>query len=212
MKIHFPFPDILILANAYSDPEILQKLAPNKTLIALDGAANDIKTFTPHYILGDFDSIHKEIQHMYEKSHTSLILAPDQNLTDLEKAILFAQNHGAKTVSICCADGGNRSDHSLGALSFLKKYHSKKCTIVLYTRTERIHFLKDEIAEFSGAAKTTCAFFGWPLATLTTKGLNWDVQDFQTELGKEVSISNYFKEHTITLQVKGDLLFMMQFF
>ncbi|MDR3624669.1 MAG: thiamine diphosphokinase [Chlamydiales bacterium] len=198
--------EVLIIANGPYNDSIVHSLAPNKTIIALDGAANNLLNITPHYILGDFDSINPSIKNKYEKLNVLFILAEDQNYTDLEKAILFSKKNGATHISICCADGGTRSDHSLATLAFLKKYYSKECEITLHTECELIQFLQNETFSFSGQIGDPCAFFGWPSAVVTTTGLLWNVNAWKTEIGLNASICNELKEPVVSLYVEGNLL------
>lgn len=198
--------DFLIIANGLYEHEVILSLIEKKKIIALDGAANNLKDIIPDYILGDFDSIEPKIEEKYRLLNVPFIETDDQDFTDLEKAITFAKNCGAKSISICCALGGERTDHTLGNLSVLKKMYEKSCRMTLHTPKENICFLKDEKFSFKGTTGASCGFFGWPNATVTTSGLVWDVKNWNTQIGNRISSCNKLKEHHIEIEVKGDVL------
>lgn len=198
--------DFLIIANAPYDHERVQALAPHKTIIVLDGAANHLRDLVPHYILGDFDSILPKTEKKYRELQVSFIHLHDQEHSDLEKAIIFAKEKGAKRILITSALGGERTDHTLSNLSLLKALYSKECAIQIYTSKEIICFLKDETFHFSGSIGAPCAFFGWPKATVSSSGLVWDVKKWNTEIGGKVSSSNRLKTPHVEIKVAGELL------
>lgn len=198
--------DFLIIANAPYEQEVVHSLCQNRTIIVLDGAANKLEHLVPHYILGDFDSITPATEEKYRQLSVTFIEAEDQDYTDLEKAILFAKEQGATTISICCALGGERTDHTLGNLSLLKKVYAKECSIILHTPKELIRFLKDETFHFEGKVGAQCAFLGWPRARVTTQGFVWEVEDWDTEIGGPISSCNQLKKSQATITVEGDVL------
>lgn len=198
--------DFLIIANGPYQEHVVKALAPNKVVIVLDGAANHLNDLIPDFILGDFDSISNFSIQKFTSLKVPLIYAEDQDYTDLEKAIFFAKANGAKAIFICCALGGNRTDHSLGNLSLLKKNYAKDCQITLHTNKEILCFLKDEKFQFEGEVGAQCAFFGWPLAHVSTSGLVWDVSNWKTEIGDAVSFCNKLKKSKVEIDVTGDLL------
>jgi len=199
----FGMDDYLIIANGLYEEEVIRSLSPGRIIIALDGAANNLTDIQPDFIVGDFDSITKETREKYEPL---LIKIEDQASTDLKKGIAFAKERGAKSIAICCALYGARSDHSLTNLSLLKSVYDPNCPIILHTATEEIRFLQNETYSFKGTIGAKCGFFGWPKAIVTTKGLVWDVEKWETEVGKKISSSNELKESKVKIEVEGDLL------
>lgn len=47
-------------------------------------------------------------------------------------------------------------------------------------------------------------------AVLMTKGLEWDVQNWETEIGGEISTSNHLKRETIVVQTTTRVLFTVE--
>lgn len=196
----------LIIANGPYDEDVVHSLIQNRCVIALDGAANNLNNVVPDYILGDFDSITPETYDRYQKLAVKFIYAEDQNDTDLKKGIVFARQHGAKSITICCALGGDRTDHSLCNLNMLREVFDPACPIMLHTKTEVLHFLKDGKLSFEGEIGANCGFFGWPSGVVTTKGLVWDVKNWKTEVGGQVSCSNQVAVSPAEVEVVGDII------
>lgn len=198
--------DFLIIANGPYEHQVVQSLVQNAKIIVLDGAANHLQDVDPDYILGDFDSITPDVKARYKQLQVALIEEKDQDFTDLEKSIIFARKNGATKIVVCCALGGERTDHSIGNLSTLKKFYDKTCPITIHTSKEIIQFLKNEKFSFEGKVGAKCAFLGWPQAVVTTSGLVWDVKEWATEIGAAISTCNELRESYVEIDVKGDAL------
>lgn len=46
---------------------------------------------------------------------------------------------------------------------------------------------------------------------ITTSGLEWDVQDWRTEWGGQISTSNYVREELVEISTDGDVLFTIDY-
>jgi thiamine pyrophosphokinase len=200
------------------------KLSTESTiLIALDGAANKLKKagIKPNIILGDFDSIeehdHWGIQEGFHDIHGEsepyttaegilIIPAKDQNYTDLEKAILYADSQEAKSISIYNAFGG-RLDHSLGNLRLLKKYYKTDRPIHLIDTHQTAEYHENKTLILNGKTKSPIGIFAFPKkAKITTKGLAWDVKDYELIFAEQESIANQFEQETAEIAIKGGVL------
>ncbi len=110
-------PVIAIIANGqpiYRE-RMLQKLKDVHAIIAADGGANTCRLLdiTPDYIIGDMDSISPESRNAFNQSF--YVEAPDQNYTDMQKAIEYAVSLEPGKIKIFSAFG-RRSDHSFSNL------------------------------------------------------------------------------------------------
>ena len=121
---------VVILANGDfpKHPTPLLILKEATSIICCDGAVNNIEEYglIPTHIIGDMDSISKELKIKYEGR---LIHIEEQNENDLRKALKWAENNGAKKASILGATG-KRDDHSLANIFTLLEFPSQlKMTI-----------------------------------------------------------------------------------
>jgi thiamine pyrophosphokinase len=115
---------VVILANgeppsaAFARAVILQ----HDLLIATDGAARKAVALglAPQLICGDFDSLDLEMARTQFPA-SEFVETPDQDLADLEKALLLARERGATEITLLGA-GGGRVDHTLAAVALLVRY------------------------------------------------------------------------------------------
>ncbi len=118
--------NIVIIANGEETKQeiIKNELIDDPTIIAVDGGLLLCKKLNiiPHYILGDFDSIPVKIIEEYDSS--KLILRPNQNLTDLQKALEFASSLNPRKIKIFAATG-KRTDHTFANLLIFASYKGK---------------------------------------------------------------------------------------
>lgn len=198
----------LIIANGPFDKKLVKDIIAQEhpIIVALDGAANNliIADVMPDYILGDFDSILENTQTYFRSKNVKFVSTPDQDYTDLEKGVIFCKERGVKQIAITCALGGERTDHSFANLSLLRRYHNTK--IQIRTPGEIIEFLKNETVEFEGAKGEKFGLFGFPKAVASSKGLMWELDNYQLELGYKESSCNVLQDRKIKISVKGEAL------
>ena len=143
-------------------------LAAATRVIACDSAADAYRRAFrkwPTVIIGDLDSF----------SGTSccctLVVSPDQDTNDLEKAINYCAAHGWRNPVIVGATG-KREDHTIGNVFRALAYG---CTIV----TDQGRFIpvrgKATLAVAKGAAVSI--FAPDPKTRMTSKGLEWPLDD-----------------------------------
>ena len=122
MKNLFKQP-IVILANGVfpQHEKPLGILSSAGTVICTDGSANYLESLRlkPHVIIGDLDSIKDK-----DSFEGLLIDDPNQNNTDLEKAIEFCIMNAQKKIFVVGAVGG-REDMSYANIQLLFKYYGK---------------------------------------------------------------------------------------
>ena len=115
---------VLIMANG--DPPSRRNaraaVERHELLIAVDGAAHVAAAMglKPGLICGDFDSMDRGVAEI-EFPNAEFVETPDQELADLEKALLLARERGATEIAMIGA-GGGRVDHALTAIALLVRY------------------------------------------------------------------------------------------
>jgi len=203
---------------------ILEDVKPDKLLV-LDGAINRFKdlSFYPDVLLGDFDSIDDPgfwgvkatFDDIDENSPPymgnfgiEIVPAKDQNYTDLEKGIMYADKQGARSIHIIQASGG-RMDHTLGNIGLLRKYYRKDRKILFLTNSEQIFFVKDEDVLITGGIGETAAIMGYPDAVMTTSGLAYNGTDYPLKLGIQESVCNTIVEPETRISIKGEALIIL---
>ena len=141
----------VILANGDfpKHPTPLRILKEATAIICCDGAVNYLNEYglKPSQIIGDMDSISKELKIKFEDS---LIHIEEQNENDLRKALKWAENNGAKKASILGATG-KRDDHSLANIFTLLEFPSQ-LKMTIFTDHGKFSVVKGDqkFASFTG--------------------------------------------------------------
>lgn len=192
----------LIVANGSPlSVAYLRSLCFETDLIVLtDGAANhwDPSLPTPHYVLGDFDSI--DPFHFANLSKSQRIDAPDQDATDLEKAVIHVLRLGANSIRIAAWEG-DRQDHMLGAVSLLFKY-SDVVNLKLVSPQSNI-FACTGVAEVSGQIGDTISLIAFDeIPSISMSGVKWPLVSEKITSGTR-GISNIFADPLVRICVAG---------
>jgi len=169
-------------------------------------------------LCGDLDSITDDALHWAQDQGAIISKDPDLYATDFTKCFKYIRNHYHETCDIVCMGGlGGRVDQGIATLNhlyiFQKDYaHGKiyllsteALTFVLKTGYHRIRVKGPEQPSILGQnigiipMKQGCH--------ITTTGLTWDVTNWKTEFGGQISTSNYVKDDYVTVETDGDVLF-----
>ncbi|MDR1255730.1 MAG: thiamine diphosphokinase [Puniceicoccales bacterium] len=202
--------DFVILAdgkNSVFDGDNLSALSSNKTLIALDGAGEILRknSIVPDIILGDMDSISRETLEKFLALGVKILRRPDQNFSDLEKAIFHCKEQGAQSITITNATAG-RFDHTIANIFFLKKYYSPHCDMRILDNGAAIIYSENEGLIIRSAVGCKCGFFGTPRCKIFSNGLKYELDNFELILGSSESIANEFTRGEVKLKIIGQCL------
>jgi thiamine pyrophosphokinase len=158
----------------------------------------------PQLLTGDFDSVSEEIRK--ELSHIPQIYTPDQNKSDLEKAIAYLFDNGAQEITVCGAVG-KRLDHTLTNICLLSRYPGK----VKFETDIEICIALPQSAQLMCQPGQILSLI--PISTCVQKvfthGLKWELKG--EDLSKNfVGISNICLQTMISISFeKGDLAVCM---
>ena len=164
----------LIVGNRPLTKNIID-LSKNKLIIAADGGADRLLEYEilPDKVIGDLDSISEKTA---TKLEDWLILNKDIQNTDLEKAVDYATERGAKEILIVGWSGG-RIDHTMAALglAFNPKVEliDEKFTVKAISDLEII----------VGEENTLFSLIAIPEARVSIKGAKWNLQHEKLKMG-----------------------------
>ncbi len=202
----------LIIANGTSCSfELLgQLLEWSPIVVVLDSAIErvlqlDIKV---DVLLGDFDGdfnpeIYKEKQYPLEIVHT-----PNQDKTDLEKALDYLIEKGHKAVNIVWATG-KRADHTITNITNIIRYRNK-LKIVILDDHSKIFLLPNKFEKWYTASTPISLIPIGKVSGITTQNLFYPLQNEELTMGYRTGSSNHVAKDgivSITHQ-EGDLLLM----
>lgn len=172
-------------------------------IFCTDGAYTYLKVngIVPDVVSGDFDSISAaEIPENIE-----VILTPDQNFTDFEKALMIIEARNYKEVYVY-GSSGMEHDHFLGNLSSGLKFKDK-LTLIFFDDYS-YYFFADKEVSLEGYKNRIISLYPFPFAKgITSSGLKFPLNQEDLDLTKRIGIRNKATEDEVKISFKeGNLL------
>ena len=186
------------------------------------------------------DSLRPDTEQYFQRKGTRIIKNPDQYSTDLTKcleeiknqkdvilsgkwkrAIYTPQDTFASNFDVVILGGlGGRFDQGLSLLHHLYKFSEQEDLLhgrFYMINSQSISFLLSE-GENRIETHRGLGVFGENVgiipisrpALITTKGLEWDVTDWPTEFGTQISTSNHIRNDTVQVHTSERVLFTIE--
>lgn len=213
-------------------PSVYSKIWENcRYKVAADGGANRIHDMNMQHqdilgvdlVIGDLDSLLPPVRKYWEGKRIPVVHDPDQYSTDFTKAVnnIWSPEKPSPMNIVALGGLGGRVDQGISVLHhlylFQKTYESGKMFLL---SSEGITFVlksgKHKIrAQQNHQTMTLGKNVGIiPLkepSVISTKGLEWDVTNWETEFGGQISTSNHVVEEWVTIETTKDVLFTIDF-
>lgn len=185
-----------ILALNGNLPEISFFESINSTLIAADGAANNLLSINiiPDFIIGDLDSFDKN----YKLNKTKIIQIDDQDTNDFEKCLIWCSKNNKHKILIIGFHGGEL-EHSINNISVFKKY-AKKLELTILDN-DRYGIFVDQSFYSNFNSNEIISIIPLPSALLRTKGLVWELDNTLLELGIKEGARNRTKIDFVEINI-----------
>ncbi len=154
------------------------------------------------FISGDFDSHSGTDETVYQDK---FIFTPNQDKTDFKKSLEILVERGVKSVDVYGGSGGEM-DHFLGNLSVA--YSEKEnLDIYFFDKFSTYYFIPKNIVLENVNGKMI-SLYPFPKAeNITTKGLNWALNDETLDITDRIGTRNFATEDKVSIQYgSGDLL------
>ncbi|CED84536.1 thiamin pyrophosphokinase [Phaffia rhodozyma] len=201
---------LIVLNLPITKPEIFYRVWRSCQIrYCADGGANRLydffdsdkerRQFLPDLIKGDLDSLRSDVRSWYEQAGVRVVEDPDQYSTDLMKCISSIQAH-EKAISAnldIILFGGltGRLDQTIHTLHYLHKLRTERDKVWVVSDDEVAWCLdagEHEIPIDHGILGPTCGILplGVTDAVISTKGLRWDVENWETSFSTQISTSN----------------------
>ena len=182
-------------------------------LVGVDGGARTLMRYglIPQLVTGDGDSLTIEEQDALVRAGAELVPTPDQDFTDLDKALAYViAVKGATRLTIFGATGG-RLDHSYSVFSALIKY-GRRVPIALVDETARYELVVGEWQK-SGenlVGRTLSLLAFGRVEGITMIGVRWPLTDAWLAPGLRDGTLNEMNEDKVSVQARsGDLIVML---
>ena len=201
----------IIFANGeYRDPLRPPVFLGDVLVIAADGGSRHCQTLmvTPDILIGDLDSTEPELAARWKERGVEVIRYPaDKDQTDLELALLLAQERGAEEILVYGAVGG-RLDMTFGNLILLA-HPQLNIPITLICGQEEVHLLRQgDSLVVQGSPGDTLSLL--PLhpdgAKISAQGVKYPLDDEKLEFGLTRGISNQLIQDKALIKLESGLV------
>lgn len=182
---------ILCLNGHIPEASFFQRV--NLPVIAADGAANTLHNLgvVPELIIGDLDSVMPSIAKMHNTLHVR-----DQNSSDFQKSLTYLKEKKLLPAIIVGMNGGFL-DHVLHNINI---FIETDC--VLYSPPIVGYVLKEKSRhQFVLPKDSKISLMGIPSATLSSRGLKWELEQSHLTFPGDSSCFNRTKEPQIELNI-----------
>ena len=199
----------IIFANSHLEKAPV--VQPGDLIIAADGGARHCLALDilPSVVIGDMDSIDSATEVRLEDAGVEIIRHPARkDYTDLELALIYAGEQKASQVSIYAALG-NRWDQTLANLLLPALEDFEELVIRLIDGEQEIQLIKPgRPVMVRGAEGDTISLvpIGGEVVGITTRGLEYPLQDGSLSLGSSRGISNVMLGKHAEISIGGGLL------
>lgn len=190
---------------------LVQESSSSDVVISADGGLEYALRcgITPDYMIGDFDSVSKEILERFRAAGVKAVtFPPEKDYTDTELCIKKAIELGAE--EICIAAGiGSRIDHSLGNIGLLHILTSKGIRACIMTDDCTIYMCRNSNFVLKGTIGDIVSIipYGGNAEGITLKGLKYPLDNADIPLGKPTGVSNVMVDKECSISIKkGEII------
>ncbi|KAF2193222.1 thiamine pyrophosphokinase-like protein 1 [Zopfia rhizophila CBS 207.26] len=227
-------PHLLILNQPITSFEVFSRLWKHTQYrICADGGANRLydmldgtlkaarEDYLPNAIHGDLDSLRDDVRQYYTSHGVEVSQDHDQYSTDFGKAmkkISLIHSPSSQREILVLGTLAGRIDQGIGLLHEMIREETRdtKLRLWLFSESSVSFILKSTHNVIRGTAST--GFFTENIgllpiygpAIITTSGLEWDVKDWETQMGHQVSTSNHIAAEEIHVQTSAPILFTVE--
>jgi thiamine pyrophosphokinase len=208
---------VILCANAPFSGEaaatLVEAARSAELLVGVDGGARTLQRYglTPQVVTGDGDSLEPEERTALEFAGALLVPTPDQDFTDLDKALAYViDERGATKVTVFGATGG-RLDHTYSVFSALIK-HGRRVPIQLVDETARYELVAShwECAEPNLIGRNLSLLAFGRVERITSAGVRWPLTNDWLAPGLRDGTLNQVTEARVQITVgSGDLVVML---
>jgi len=204
-------PALIIANGAACTSELLgQLLEWSPLVVVLDSAIKRVNALgiKVDVLLGDFDDGFDAHEFVRSQHPVEIVFTPDQEKTDLEKAIEYLIERKIPAVNVIWATG-RRADHTLANLTNLARYRDK-IKIVILDDHSRVYLLPRSFSKWYPAGTIVSLI---PIGTvdgITSRNLKYGLNADSLTMGYRIGSSNSVAQDGLVeiTHADGDLLIM----
>jgi thiamine pyrophosphokinase len=194
----------LLVANAPLkwSPKLAAMASSAQLLLAADGGANHLARLglRPTAVIGDLDSISTATRAWLGEDR--MVHRPEQDRTDLDKALEYAFEQIGVTESVVLAALGGRTDHDLANLGLLARL-AKGEHLVFQSEDERVLAVTDKTSLMAEPGETWSFWTFDPSVRVTVDGVRWPFENAEISAATTPSISNQSTGEKVHVNARG---------
>ncbi len=204
-------PALIIANGAMCNEELIgQLLEWSPFVVVLDSAIERVLKLGVKIdvLLGDFDRGFNPNQYLESQYPLEIVHTPNQNKTDLEKALDFLIEKGHKAVNIIWATG-KRADHTITNITNIVRYRNQ-LKIVILDDHSKVFLLPNRFDKwYPKNTKLSLIPIG-KVTGIHSKNLFYPLNNDELTIGYKTGSSNHVTEDGIVTieHENGDLLLM----
>jgi thiamine pyrophosphokinase len=182
----------------------------------------------PTAIVGDLDSLRDDVRDFFEDAgRTEIVHVPEQDSTDFTKALRWLRNEsstlsGDRMDVVALGGLGGRVDQAFSIIHHLLKAVDDRellCGDMYLVSEQSLSFVLGKGRNIThGLAPGQNKVFQENVgiipirgaAEITTVGLEWDVKDWKTEFGGQISTSNHIKADVVEIESSDQVLLTIE--
>ena len=180
-------------------------------LLAADGGANHLARLglKPTAVIGDLDSISPDTRAWLGEE--CMVDRPDQDRTDLDKALEYAFDElGVRNLTVLAALGG-RTDHDLGNLGLLARLAMGE-HLIFEAADQTVLAVDYEISLAANPGESWSFWTFDATVRVTVEGVRWPIENATIDAGNRPSISNEAVDDHIRVRATGGSVVVMRRF
>jgi thiamine pyrophosphokinase len=180
-------------------------------LLAADSGADHLARIglRPAAVIGDLDSISAGTRRWLGEE--ILVARPEQDRTDLDKAVEHAlATLGLPELTVLAALGG-RSDHEAGNLGLLARLRMGD-KLRFEGKSHRVLALEGEVVLAARPGELWSFWTFDPMVLVSVEGVRWPVHDAPLDAGGRPSISNRAVDNQVRVVAKRGPVLVMRWF
>lgn len=207
----------LIVSGGSVDILFLKDMLKEKydCIIAVDKGIEALHELNikPSYIVGDFDSVNKDIVNIYRNENIPIQEHnPEKDYTDTELGIKLAISLKASKISVV-GGIGTRLDHTLANIHILKHCLDNNIVCEMLDAHNKIYLINRNVQiEKNKAFGKYISII--PLTTevsgITLKGFKYPLNDYTLAIGKSLGISNEIEDDYADIVLKEGILIVIE--
>lgn len=195
----------LVLNSPWVERNMLGALAENSILIGVDGGLKCIVEagLSPHWAIGDFDSIDPEILDNLAASTRIFRFPKEKDYTDMELALRLVRSLRPGIVNVLGLGGGIRFDHQLVNSVLLSKLALSGCVVRALGGPWSLQFSTISQVLSAGHGRFFSVFTMTGTAVITLRGAKYSGSSLVLKAGSGYGLGNEISARTALVKVEA---------